>query len=41
MTFDAHDAGTDVNGIRRESLSWGQLGDAAPSRAVTVGDDAA
>lgn len=41
MTFDAHDAGTDVNGIRRQTLSWGQFGDTAPSLAVTVGDDAA
>ena len=41
MTFDAHGAGTDVYGIRREALSRGQFGDAAPSLAVTSGDDAA
>ena len=41
MTFDAHDAGTNVIGIGRETLSWGQFGYAAPWRAVTAGDDAA
>ncbi|MET1019534.1 MAG: hypothetical protein ABWX62_06090 [Microterricola sp.] len=41
MTFDAHHAGTDVNGIRRETLKWGQFSDAAPSLAVTTGDEAA
>jgi hypothetical protein len=41
MTFDAHDAGTDLNCIRRETLSWGQFGDAARSLAVPAGGDAA
>lgn len=40
MTFDAHDAGTDVGGIRRETLRWGKFG-SAPTLAVTAGDDAA
>jgi hypothetical protein len=41
MTFDAHDAGTAVDGIRREILSLDQFGDAALSLAVPAGGDAA
>jgi len=41
MAFDANDAGTGVDGIPCEILTWDQLGEAAPSRAVAAGDDAA
>ncbi|WP_278044047.1 hypothetical protein [Microterricola gilva] len=41
MTFDAHDAGTGIAGIRREILVLGRFGDATPSLAVTAAADAA
>ncbi|GAA1059603.1 phosphoribosyltransferase [Agromyces bracchium] len=36
MTFDANDAATDADGIRREILSWDDFGDAARSLAADV-----
>ena len=36
MTFDANDAATGVDGIRREILSWHEFGDAARSLASDV-----
>ncbi|MGC5224955.1 hypothetical protein ACPW96_20510 [Micromonospora sp. DT81.3] len=41
MAFDANNADTGIDGIRREILVWDQFGDAAPSPAVAAGDDAA
>jgi hypothetical protein len=41
MTFDANNAGTGVDEIRREILTWDQFADAAPWLAVPAGDDAA
>ncbi len=41
MSFDANDAGTDVDGLRRQIVTWNQVGGAAPSLAVAAGDDAA
>jgi hypothetical protein len=41
MTFDANDADTSVDGIRREILTCDRFGYAAPSLAVAAGDDAA
>jgi hypothetical protein len=41
MTFDANDAAADIGGIRRELLPCDQFGDAAPSFAVTAGEDGA
>ncbi|WP_276317249.1 hypothetical protein [Microbacterium sulfonylureivorans] len=41
MTFDANDAGTGVDGITREILTWDQSGEAAQSRAVAAGEDVA
>jgi hypothetical protein len=41
MTFEANDAGTGIDGIRREILTWDQFRDAAPSLAVAAGDGAA
>ena len=40
MTFEANDAGTGVDGLRREILTWDRFGEAAPSLAVAAGDDA-
>jgi hypothetical protein len=41
MTFDANDAGTGVDGLRREILISDQFGDAAPSLAAATGGGAA
>ena len=36
MTFDANDAATGVDGIRREILTWDEFGDAARELAGDV-----
>ena len=41
MTFDAHEAGTDIDGSHREILTGDQFRDAAPSLVIAAGDDAA
>jgi len=41
MTFDVSDAGTGVDGIRREILDRDQFRHAAPPLAIAAGDDAA
>jgi hypothetical protein len=41
MTFDANDAGADIDGIRRGFVPGGQIDAAASSFAVTAGEDAA
>lgn len=41
MSLDANDAGTDVDGIRREILTGDQFGDATPSLAMAAGSGAA
>lgn len=40
MTFEANDAGTGVDGIGREILTWDQFGEAARSLAVAARDGA-
>lgn len=41
MTFDASDADTRIDGMRREILTGDQFRGAAPSRAVAAGDGVA
>ena len=40
MTFEANDAGTGIDGIRREILTGDHPRDAAPSIAGAAGDGA-
>jgi hypothetical protein len=41
MTCDATDAGTGIHGIRRETFIRHEFGDATPSLAAAVREDAA
>lgn len=41
MVFDANDAGTGVDGIRREILTGDRFREAAPSFGVAAGGDVA